>query len=492
MRAARAKPVRIAVVAVLFSLALSGCRTREPVRPNVILISLDTLRADHLGAYGYDRRTSPFLDGFAAEATVFRNAISPASWTLPAHASMLLGHYPHAHGMNSPQSRIDAGATTLAEVLRDGGYATAGFFSVDLLGSRHGFDQGFQTYERVHPGEGGAVNAAALRWLALTERPFFLFLHYYDVHDPYLERRAGHPSYCHAPMPTGIPPFWRLTERSSQRFLQRLGIDEVLRGDDFSDVREFHRFVIDLLERHGEAKRTMEFKEALNLNGDTVTTEERACVVGLYDDGIGYLDERLEELFGELARKPWFEDTILIITSDHGDDLYDHHAYRGHGRYVYQSNIHVPLMVKRPGQSDGRTVNSLVTTVDLMPTILEATGVAYQGAVQGRSLVPLLEGQSQGDTVSVTSVTYADDARTALVRGRWKLIKGTSTTELFDLETDSDEQRNLAGEHPDRVRELEAELVRLATDRGSVVRSEELVPLDEASREQLRALGYLD
>src|SRR5262245_4563926 len=168
----------------------ASCRSAEKPR-NLLLVSIDTLRSDHLGAYGYARPTSPFLDRFAREGVVFEHAYSTGSWTVPSHASMLTGRYPRSHGMRTPRDVMNRNLTTLAETLKSHGFATAGIVNDDLLRTGTGFERGFAQWTMVPAALGAEpaaprVSALALDWFDHhRERPFFVFLHYYDVHSPY-------------------------------------------------------------------------------------------------------------------------------------------------------------------------------------------------------------------------------------------------------------------------------------------------------------------
>lgn len=492
------------MLAVVLLFGTSGCRSSEPKGPNVILISVDTLRADHLGTYGYERPTSPFIDRFAAEATVFEKAISPSSWTLPAHTSMMLSLHPNVHGVTNAGRSMDPNAITLAAILTDAGYATAAFVTAGLLEQKYGLGRGFADYDRVQPGTAEEVNRATVAWLRKAGRPFFLFLHYYDVHDPYVRIRTKAASYC--PAVPGGPPnrYPDLVEHSVQRFVAQAGIDpSELRhpaaaqpppdGDPIRRARTLARIANVALDRQGAGE---EKKAALHdasvLEGDTITAAERECIAGLYDDGIGYVDEQLELLFGQLAEMNILDDSIVILTSDHGESLYEHRDYRGHAKYVYHSIVRVPLIVKFPGQKSGARVGELVSTVDLRPTILERLGIAEPSAVQGRSLVPLMGGQPSAEPRAVRSASHADQGFNAVVVGHWKLIRGPAGAELFDLAADPHERRNVAAEQPERAAALDAELTRLLAPGGARQAEPGRVELDAASREQLRALGYLD
>ncbi len=478
------------------ALLLAACgpaedgRSLPASRPNVILISIDTLRADHLSAYGYHRQTSPFIDRFARQATVFRHAIAPAPWTLPAHASIFLAQYPHVHGIATAERRIEPQASTLTELLTQHGYRTAGFFTVGLLSEKYGFDQGFETYLRVKPGTAEAVNRSALEWLQQRPEPFFLFLHYFDVHGPYDRKRLGTASYCRSEKEGELSPFDRIVEQVSVRFLQSMGLEEPglrMRGG----ARQLYRDALELLAEQGESPAVeRDLRASMHLDTAALTAAERVCLIGLYDDGVRYLDGQLERLFDELTAMRLLDDALVVVTADHGENLYAHHHYRRHQKYLYQSIVHVPLIVKLPGQREGRVVEHQVSTVDVSPTILEAVGVPPPDDIQGQGLV---SAHGRRGRVVRTLLSEGEDdetVRKAILRWPWKLIVSPDGGELFHLARDPGEGLNLLTERGDVARQLAAELERLATAPPTGEWQEH--ELDEATLEELRTLGYID
>ena len=303
-------------------------------RPNLILISIDCLRADHVGTYGYPKPTTPFIDEFAEDSVVYRRAVSTSSWTIPSHMSMFTGLTPMLHGVNdSPDNfwagnarKLPSSVPYLAEILEREGYDTAGVVSSSPMSPTYGFERGFGVY-RLHPSRAGGVVDSALEFVrrARGQRQF-LFVHLIDPHWPYLP----------------MLEFRQYAEEFIDRF-----------GPRPSDISE-------LLRRHsGKA------------NG--AKPNDAKYVTTLYDAATAYVDRELNRFFEELKKMELYDGSLIVLTSDHGEAFYDHGAW-GHAKTLYEELIHVPLIVKWPGNSPKGDVETLVTLVDLFPTLLEASG----------------------------------------------------------------------------------------------------------------------
>ncbi len=425
-------------------------------RPNVVWISLDTLRADHLGSYGYERPTSPNLDAFAARGLRFQWAISQAPWTRPSHRSMLTGVYPASRGgLDSPM---------IGEVLYRAGYQTFAVTGGGQVDSTLGFDRGFEVYrvdDWIHE------PARIVEWTrersAGAERPYFLFLHCYETHEPYTHTRFAEG------MPSG-----RLTGEFSKEIWNRL-------RKRFSD-------------------------------------EEMRYAKALYDGDIAYTDSKLGQFFAELERTGLLADSIVIVTSDHGEQFWESGSW-GHGQNLHDHQIHVPLLVflpeavrndlarssrekkKGPPLTQG-AIEDQVELIDLYPTLLELLGVELEGPVNGRSLVSLLEGQGSlpPREAFAEHTNVKEHEQKALRTPRFKFIvsiprKSSDATgesyEIYDLKRDPAEQQNLAPGLPDRVSGLRARIGRIMD--GTDLALEEEVPaeIDDDLRNQLKALGYI-
>lgn len=447
-------------------------RRRPPHKPNVLLISVDTLRADRLGCYGYARPTSPVLDGFASEAVLFRDAISQAPWTTPSHLSMLTSLYPSSHGVTGDFGRLTlflqgqgsypslrSDALTLAELLREQGYDTLALTGGGPMAADFGHARGFNVFE-----EGGfklsdGVLARLTGWLDQDrERPFFLFFHTYEVHSPYLRTELAH----------GV-----LTEA------QIAALDGLRPGEGPGDP------VRPLLQRLGAF--------------DVRVTS------ALYDSGIRYTDRHLGRLFDELRRRDLYDDTLIVVASDHGEEFGEHdpaRIYDAHCTNVYEQLIHVPLLMRWPGQLPaGRRVPSAVELVDVAPTVLDLLGLPIPTTMQGRSLVRLARGQDPGgERWTLSEATCHPPEMKALRGGRWKYVAGFGPRgdriweKLFDRVQDPGELRPLndPAEAGPLREALAFRMTELRTSAGAPPTLDLGSQGREELRERLRALGYVE
>lgn len=466
-------------------LSLTGCTASEdtgtawPGAP-VILISLDTVRADHLSVYGYERPTSPGLEAFAEEAVVFDRFYQSGGGTLPSHTSMLTGLTPISHDVKASHEAdnvLHPERDTLAEQLRDAGYGTAAFTDRGWLRSKFGIDQGFQVFDD----EGGRLVKILPKvesWLDQHHRePFFLFVHTYDAHS----QSHRLPYECPAPWPDSF------TEGMSVDF-------DGCQGDLCAS-----RYLLDLDRQLAEGSLAPE---------EAFTPQELEYVKALYDGCIGYVDHRTTEFFDHLKELGVYDDSLIVVTSDHGEEFLEH------GRLVHQQGgyeelVRIPLLIKFPhGRFGGRRVTDLASMVDVMPTILHAVSVEQPVHVQGHSLLARLVATDAPDTASPatgTATTTVKSRRREAVHiynvirtDRWKLFKPRK--ELFDLEADPGETVNVWDEHPEVVQDLLAQLdARLRRDRKdrddfarAVAAQDGDVELSAEEIEELRALGYLN
>ncbi len=427
---------------------------RSDGAPNIILVSIDTLRADHLASYGYHRHTSPNLDRLAKQGVLFRQMIAPSSWTLPSHASMLTGLYPHHHGavhfgFRTPMAdELD----TLAELLWDQGYATAGFTGGLFVSSKTGFEQGFDVFQTRR---GFSANvAAAIDWMKLTRGPFFLFLHTYAVHLPYAPR---------PPYDTMFDPHYR--GRFARRFT----------APNFRAVGR----------EKGLDRRTVEHLEAL------------------YDGAIRQMDKTFDTLLEYVRSSGRARNTCVIVTSDHGEQFMEHGLMFHRHAVLYEQLIRVPLIVWCPSRyTGGRVIEQPVSGVDITPTVLDIAAAPIPKNLDGQSLVPALLGRSlteERPTLSEVdaSVERKEGSAVAVRTARYKLIRNTwdATPVLFDLEKDPEERLDVGAEHPAVVSRLSALLPAAvltgprSTPARAKARSARPTP-DAATLERMRELGY--
>jgi arylsulfatase A-like enzyme len=396
---------------------------------NVVLIALDTQRADHLGCYGYERPTSPAIDGFAATGTVFERCYAPNIPTHPSFTTMFSGKEAITHDIVNIGGKVPIreGVRLLPEILADAGYATA---AVDSMG-RH-FTRGFEQYhhyewDRSDPTVlrmAETVNEKAIpaiKELMGGDRPFFCFLHYWDPHTPLLPP----PEYQSLYYPNGRDPY----DPNNH------SMDEAWSWEPFKWY--FHDWM------------------------PGVTDAD--YLINLYDGEVTYLDSQLAHVFEALA--PIREDTIVIITADHGENLNEQLGYFDH-HGLYEQNIRVPLIISWPGHLPaGRRVPGFVQNVDLAQTILDLLGVPQREDMEGLSLLPALYGLRDGNYGEIYLSEATWEVKRAIRTDRWKLIRsiepdphGRPMVELFDLEADPAEQHNLAGAEPGKVSELQRRL----------------------------------
>ena len=430
-------------------------------RPDVVLITLDTTRADHLGCYGHSKPISPNLDRFAAAGALFTQAIAQASVTPVSHASILTGLNPYTHGLRVmhgvSENTLADSQITLAEVLKEAGYATAAFVSAFPVTEHFGLHQGFDVFDAEFLDEPadqvvsaeGVVNTGknqrradettdrALAWLASATSPFFVWIHYFDPHDAQV-----------------LPP---------QEVLARYG--RVPEGATERDVLRI-----------------------------------------LYDVEIEYMDAQLGRVLDRIEQTQRADKTVVSVVADHGEGLGDHNWWT-HG-LLYQEQVRVPLIVRGPGVPAGRRIEYLVRTIDLMPTVLGLAGLerAAWPKMEGHSLVPLLaDGATDpGYTAycdSVNMLTYSftatvkdvkDDMMFGVVRTPWKYVfhlRRPEETELFDLAADPAEGRNVWKTQRETANELHQDLMA-----RSCIPKRQLEDQSQVSPEvleRLKSLGYL-
>ncbi len=448
-----------AIIAALVPLGFfAGCRDSQTggIR-NAVFIVVDTLRRDHLGAYGYARDTSPAIDALAAEGVRFDRAYATSGWTMPSVTSMLTGLYPTAHGVIRPRTALSVEIPTLAGTLRDKGFATAGVVSHIVIGERWGLSRGFDWFDEHHArGHNGTSTQGVtdtaismLERLSAGDAPFFLFVHYFDPH--YTYRR--HEDFDFAPLRAG-----RLRGGEEIGFLRDLGTD--------------------------------------------LTPEEREFVRDLYDGEIRHTDAGIGRLLESLKSLGHYDDTLILLTADHGEEFLER-GWLGHTRTLYDELVRVPLIVRLPQPAARAEIDELVSLTMLAPTIMELLGLEIPEFFAQPSLVaqlstalPSIAAASVITEVDFVPVSQFNAKKTtkqvSLVGPRFKLIDNllTGDAELYDLERDPGELDNIAAHEPARVRELSAQLDTLLREVASKQIESPELDLSEREIEALRALGY--
>jgi arylsulfatase A-like enzyme/predicted Zn-dependent protease len=424
------------LAAALAAISVAGCSPRRP--RSVLWITMDTTRADFLGCYGKKSARTPNLDRLAAEGTLFLDAMTTVPITLPSHSTMFTGTYPLAHGVrDNSMFHLPESRTTLAEVLRERGFATGAAIGGFPLTRRSGIAQGFDFFddhitigledykgdrieglkpsyfeERPAP----RVNDALLPWLRSHARsPFFAWAHYWDPHHPHIPP----------------PPF-----------------SDMYRQD-------------------------------------------------LYQGEIAFVDQSLGVLLEALKKAGAYDSTLIVVCADHGEGRGEHHE-ETHSMLTYNSTLHVPLILRVPGEPAGRRVQARVGTVDVMPTILEFLGIKAPPGLQGRSLVPLMRSRDDGrreeasyyaETLS-PRLSYGWGELRVLFEGPYKYVYGPRP-EMFDLSRDPAEEHDLSKERPAETQRMEKILSAFLSKNASQTAGEAVREADDVTRERLAALGYL-
>lgn len=461
-----------AILEVLLILALMApmaCRP-APGKPaaaataNIVLVTLDTLRADRLGCYGYAPARTPVLDAFAAGAALFERATTVSNNTLPSHAAILCGRHPRRLGVPRNGFEVPSGQRGLAVLLAERGYATAAFVSASVLDATCGLRKGFAVYddefdiEEVDQAQRRAPETVrrALSWLATTggEKPFFLWVHLFDPHYPY----------------TPPPPYDRLFYPGYS-------------GPADGSIR----FIAGITGSHGFPK-------------IPTSTDDYRRLEALYDGEIAFLDASLAPLFAFLDRERGRRRTAVAVVADHGESLTEHGYYFDHGLDVFQPSMHVPLLVRAPGYAPGRRVAAPAQTIDLFPTLLRLVGLDVPRGSEGRDLLapPTASGAflpAFGEACQPFEVEKPgasawrnDDKAQFALSWPWKLIETPylGRSELFRLDADPGEARNVAARHP----EVAAWLRERLNDwrQGTAAGGQRPLP---DNLKKIRSLGYL-
>ncbi len=393
-------------------------RHRAPPPLNVVLISVDTLRADHLSLYGYNRPTSPHLDRWAAEhAVVFDDVVAPSPWTLPSHTSMFSGIDAHRHGVNLGSEEVPAGLRLLAEHMRDAGYTTQAFTGGGYLHPRYGLAQGFDAFRywrdrRVDKSDDELLANVelTLRWLeAHADQPFFLFLHTYEVHGPLRTRQPFYKDFggrvesgqLHVEVPA---------RRADEGFVRRSYLR--WKEPDRSDVDELA----------GNTPGSGSTGGPPDAPSPEIVDPEIAS--RFYDSSIAYFDRQLGWLLAALERLDLAQRTVVVLTSDHGELLGEHGVYNHY--YLYDENLQVPLVLAVPGREwAGRRVTEQVRSVDIVPTLLDILGLPPAKPADGVSLVGLVQGEGPPPPPA-WSYAASSNYGIALQDGRTKVIEHTN------------------------------------------------------------------
>ncbi len=464
-----------------------GCADTQRPLVNIVFISIDSLRADHLRCYGYSRPTSPSLDRIAREGALFESVIAESSWTLPTHISMLTGLSSYVHGVEQDQTRLAARVPTLASRLREEGYRTKGIYSGPYLRPVFGFAEGFDEYEGVYGmtaleeaiaeldstesqnalREADALSHRTVTSPAITEKaidfisrdrdaPFFLFLHYFDVHYDYIPPE----------------PLWREFDPD---------YDGELSGDNFRKDPAIH---------------------------PDMSSEDLEHLIALYDAEILFTDQYIGQLLDALDRNGLGERTLLVVTADHGEEFFEH-GNKGHRFTLHDEVLKVPLLLRQPGRVPaGLRVREQVQHVDFMPTILSLLDITLETTVSGMGVAHLLDSSGgEAPRTAISRLVLPND--NVSVSARTKTYKYLVNQEsdrrrevLYDLVRDPGEQepvtlrlvrgtKSLSALDGFRKTLMDAELREVDVREAHGGARNERVEVPDDVEEQLRSLGYV-
>ena len=440
------------------SSSLEASRNEKSSPPkSIVLISLDTLRADHLGCYGYEKETSPFLDSFARECTVFERAYSHAPSTLASHGVMLTSLYPALHrGEYSTQTALRSDVPTIAEILKGEGYTTVAFTGGGQLDREFKVDRGFDLYEQVERNFEKTVTISS-SWLQ-ENKPgkFFLFLHTYQVHAPY------------------EPP-------KKYRNLFTKGYAGPLSCPvDRPDIEKLE-------------------------NAGTLTPEDVQYVKGLYNEEIRFTDDCLKRFIQWMKEHQLYDDSLIIITSDHGEEFGEHGVVGTHSHTQYEELLHVPLIIKWPqGRLQPGRISTLVRLADLLPTVLECVGLPSLPGAVGTSVIPLVEEprnaidrECYGQMEKVVEESLNFDHWKVIVNRMTTLSNRTRNLELYNLGKDPRETEEISEQFPictgyalSRMAEIRSRILRNLQEKP--ITEEDRITLSEDLKKKLKGLGYAE
>ncbi|MCP5106802.1 MAG: sulfatase-like hydrolase/transferase [bacterium] len=446
----------IAFLLLNTGLFIRGKRTPAGA-PNIVLIVVDCLRADHLGYYGCHRNTSPVIDGLAKEGMVFENAFSNTSWTKPSVASLFTSLYPNRHGVITMTDIFPVPFLTMAEILKNNGYYTACFIGGNsFLREEFNYQQGFDLFKNDGYEESPADILTDTFLDAVSppsQRKFFAYIHYMDVHLPY-HKNEYNGLFMEKGIKTPFTPF------------------------------EFGK--------HSLRESTAD---------GTLPEETKNRLVSVYDGQIRCVDEQIGRIISVLKQRNMLENTLVVITSDHGEELWDHNNFE-HGHTLYNELIHVPLILVG-NKLTHKKVKTPVTLVDLLPTFLARANIRNGTLkLQGNDLLNSRE--ADGRKAFASGTLYNDEKYCLIDEENWKLIINTGDEteknkligfsnkdqfELYDLNSDPLEKENLKDAEPAKLVRLRKELEQRVNVKSIFKRKKTVI--DRKTRDRLKSLGYL-
>lgn len=435
-------------------------KINSPKGPNIILILVDTLRADHLGSYGYSRDTSPNIDKLAQNGVIFTNAYSNAPWTKPSVASIFSSLYPNVHKAINTGNVLPEGVLTIAEIMKNEGYYTAFLNSGNpTIGRKFNFHQGFDHYS--HPIRVDLENAKVLTdkllplITKLQKKKFFIYLHYMDTHVPY-------------------------------------------------NKNKYNNLFINTDNKHGFGPGEVDsWKVRALTSSDKLSNADKDYLIALYDGQIRFVDSNIKKIIRALKDKNILEDTLVILTSDHGEEFWEHDNYE-HGHTLYNELLHVPLIIYGSHKVKPGEVKERIRLIDLFPTILEMANIDDNMLmVQGKSIFKTLS-DNKSKLPVFSMGTFFGDEKYSLIEGNNKIILNTGNEEnknklegkrskdfieLYDSDEDPFEKNNLSDSESDVIAQLQEKLYKFKNAESPFENFE--IEIDEELKERLKSLGYL-
>jgi len=450
-------------------------------QPNVVVFLIDTLRADRLGVYGYDKPTSPRIDALARQSTVFTHCYAAAPWTLPSVVSLMTSQFSCEHGVVIDGQAVSTSTKTVAERMKQAGYQTASFYANPYAGPISGLDRGFDHCAFHRFADGEVLDA----WLDTAgDEPFFLYIHNIEPHDGFL---------------------------APQRLVAEFGSVPQARMDAIGKMLQKYR---QLTRADFAAGRPV---------GTTDNTDEQTQLMRqlaghldeinvMYDAAVRLADERVGSVIDALKRRGVWDDTIFIVTADHGQEFYEHGGWQ-HDQSEYEELVHVPLIVRQPpGTAHVDKLDAIVSLVDVAPTLTGALGLESPPTWRGRSWYaalrpgapPVPDDNPVIPSIRINRKKYyrpykesRGDTNIVARLGSWKGIHDVEIDkyELYDLAADPGEQHDVAADHPDLVAQLRAASgpwLRACVAAGAGQSGESAGKMNDVVRERLRSLGYID
>lgn len=409
-------------------------------RYNVILIMVDTLRADHLPCYGYELNTAPNICSFANEGIIFKNMFSQSPSTKPSIASLFTSTYPTQHKVVYNNDRLNDDFVTLAEILNENGYYTLAVNDNPVIKTRFNYNQGFNVWHDIEIKNADIVNKTLFEELDKDQKgPYFIYVHYLDAHHPYV-----------APQ-----PFYKYFNND---------YDGKVKGDKPISSGYFR-------DKPKELRQLMLF----------------------YDNEIAYLDSRIARLFDKLKQKNLYDNSIIIITSDHGE-MFMEHGHLQHSNGLYSEVINVPLIIKMPYSKKNTTVDTYVQTIDIFPTLLDVLDITTKNVLMGDSIFSIIDKTDRMIFSEHLRLKWINPQR-SLISGKYKLIKDLKDNKyfLYNMEEDKLESENLLkinSESKSFINQMNLFVKKINTHYYNI--KESTVDLDKETYDQLKSLGYIN